>query len=142
MISDSRLESFISFNKLIIARTTNYLILILFFRIYSKKSIVKRLEISKLISFAIMKIDENANKKEMKIIKVIRITITIKIAIVKIAIKTKIVATIVNNDLFLQEYAKIANVIMKTRHTIIVTKQIINDDVASTIIREIVKTLS
>jgi hypothetical protein len=142
LISDSRLESFISFNKLIIARTTNYLILILFFRIYSKKSIVKRLEISKLISFAIMKIDENANKKEMKIIKVIRITITIKIAIVKIAIKTKIVATIVNNDLFLQEYAKIANVIMKTRHTIIVTKQIINDDVASTIIREIVKTLS
>ncbi len=48
-----------------------------------------------------MKIDENANEKEMKIIKVIRITITIKIAIVEIAIKAKVVTTIVNNDLFL-----------------------------------------
>jgi len=97
---------------------------------------------SRSISFAMMEIDENANEKEMKIIKVIRITITMEIAIVKIAMKAKIVATIVNNDLSLQEYAKIANVVMKTRHTIIVTKRVINGDVASTIIREIARTLS
>ncbi len=96
---------------------------------------------SRSTSLAIIKIDENANEEEMKIIRVIKITITIEIAIVEIAMEAKVVTTIVNNDLSLQEYAKIANVVMKTRHAIIVTKQVMDDDVASTIIREIARIL-
>ncbi len=114
------------FNKLAIAKITNYLILIQFFRIYNRRSIVRRLEINKLILFAIVKIkiSENANKKKIKINRIIKITIIIKtiilaiknlvknvknlkkkieIAIAKIAIKIKIVAIIIvnNNNLYL-----------------------------------------
>jgi len=114
------------FNKLAIIKITNYLISIQFFRIYNRRSIVKRLKINKLILFAIVKIkiNKNANKKKIKINKVIKITIIIKtiiltiknlvkniknlkieikIAIIKIAIKIKIVTTIIvnNNNLYL-----------------------------------------
>jgi len=113
------------FNKFAIAKIINYLILIQSFRIYNKRSIVKRFKTSKLILFAIIKIkiSENANKKKIKINKIIKITIIIKtiiltiknsiknvknlkkeikIAIAKIAIKIKIVTTIIvnNNDLY------------------------------------------
>ncbi len=133
------------FNKLAIAKTTNYLILIQFIRIYNKKSIVKKFRINKLILFAIIEINKNANKKKIKISKVIKITIIIrmftliiknlikiiknlkkkiKIIIAKIVIKTKIVTIIIvnNNNLRIQEYTKIANIIIKTQHTIIATK--------------------
>jgi len=133
------------FNKLTIAKITNYLISIQSFRIYNRKSIVKKLKTSKLILFAIIKISENANKKEIKINKTIIITIIIEtttlaikisiknvqnlkkkieIAIAKIAIEIKIVTTIIvnNNNLFLQKYAKIANVVIKTRYATIVTR--------------------
>jgi len=114
------------FNKLAIAKTTNYLISIQFFRIYNRKSIVRRFEISKLISFAKIKIkiSENANKKKIEINKTIKITTIIEtiilaiknlvrdvknlkkeieIAIAKIVIKIKIVTTIIvnNNNLYL-----------------------------------------
>ncbi len=48
----------------------------------------------------------------------------IKIIIAKIVIKTKIVTIIIvnNNNLRIQEYTKIANIIIKTQHTIIATK--------------------
>jgi len=145
LISDLKFELFISFNKFAIAKTTNYLISIRSFRIYNKKIIVRKFKTSKSILFAIIKISENANKKEIEINKTIIITIIIKtiilaiknlvknvqnfkkkieIAIAKIAIKIKIVTIIIvnNNDLSLQEYAKIANIVIKTRYTTIVTK--------------------
>ncbi len=96
------------------------------FKIYNKKNIIKRFEISKLISFVIIKIkvSENANKEKIEINKVIKITIIIetiiltiknlvkdvknfkkeiKIVVVKIAIKIKIITTIIvnNNNLYL-----------------------------------------
>jgi len=107
------------FNKLATIKTTNYLISIQFFKIYNKKSIVKRFETNKSISLAIIKISENANKKEIKVNKTTIITIIIKtiiltiknsirnvqnlkkeikIAIAKIAIKIKIVITIIVNN--------------------------------------------
>ncbi len=114
------------FNKLAIAKTTNYLISIQFFKIYNRRSIVKRFEINKPILFTTIKIkiNKNANKKEIKINKVIKNTIIIKtiiliiknlvkniknlkkkknIAIAKIAIKIKIITTIIinNNNLYL-----------------------------------------
>jgi len=111
------------FNKFATTKIINYLILIQFFKIYNKKNIVKRFKTNKLILFAIIKISENVNKKEIKINKTIIITIIIrtitlaikiliknvqnfkkeiKIAIAKIAIKIKIVTTIIvnNNNLF------------------------------------------
>ncbi len=113
------------FNKLAIAKITNYLILIQSFRIYNKRSIVRRFKINKLILLAIIeiKISKNANKKNILINKINKITIIIKtiilaiknlvkdikffkkkikIAIAKIAIKIKIVATIIvnNNNLY------------------------------------------
>jgi len=140
-----RSKLFISFNKLATTKTTNYLILIQSFRIYNKKNIVRKFKTSKLISLAIIKINKNANKKKIKINKTIIITIIIrtiiltiknlvkdvqnlkkeiKIAIAKIAIKIKIVTTIIvnNNNLFLQEYTRIANVVIKTQYATIVTK--------------------
>ena len=135
------------FNKLAIAKIANYLILIQFFRIYNKKNIVKKFKISKLISFAIVeiKVSKNANKKKIEINKTIKITIIIKtitlaiknsienvenfkkkieIAIAKIAIKIKIVATIIvnNNNLYLQKYAKTTNIIIKTQYATTITK--------------------
>jgi len=112
-----------------------------------------------------IKVSENANEKEIKINRVIKITIIIRtitlaiknsmknvknlkkkieIAIAKIAIKIKIIITIIvnNNNLYFQKYAKIANVTIKTQHTTIVIKQIINNNIANTIIKKIVKTLS
>jgi len=94
---------------------------------------------------AIIKISENANKKEIKVNKTIIITIIIKtiilaiknsirdmqnlkkkikIAIAKIAIKIKIVTTIIvnNNNLSLQKYTKIANVVIKTQYATTITK--------------------
>jgi len=155
----------ISFNKFATTKTTNYLISIQSFRIYNKKSIVRRFETNKLISLAIIKINKNANKKEININKTIIITIIIKtiiltiknlvrdvqdlkkeikIAITKIAIKIKIVTTIIvnNNNLFFQKYAKIANVVIKTQYATIVTKQIINNNTTSKVIKKIAKTLS
>ena len=112
-------------NKFATTKPINYLISIQSFRIYNKKSIVRRFEISKLILFAIIKIkiNKNANKKKLKINRTIKITTIIetiiltiknliknvknlkkkiKIAIAKIAIKIKIVATIIvnNNNLY------------------------------------------
>ncbi len=95
--------------------------------------------------FAIIEINKNANKKKIKINKIIKIITIIKtiiliiknlikivknlkkeieIAIAKIVIKIKIVTIIIvnNNNLFLQKYAKIANVVIKTQYTIIATK--------------------
>jgi len=113
------------FNKLAIAKIINYLILIQFFRIYNRRNIVKRFKISKLILFAIIKIkiSKNINKKKIKINKIIKIIIIIKtiilvtknlvknvknfkkkikITIAKIAIKIKIIITIIvnNNNLY------------------------------------------
>jgi len=145
LISNLRSKLSISFNKLATTKITNYLILIRFFRIYNKKSIIKRFEISKSILFAIIEINKNANKKKIKINKIIKIITIIKtiiliiknlikivknlkkeieIAIAKIVIKIKIVTIIIvnNNNLFLQKYAKIANVVIKTQYTIIATK--------------------
>ncbi len=90
------------------------------------ENIVKRFEISKLISFVTIKIkvSENANKEKIEINKVIKVTIIIetiiltiknlvkdvknfkkeiKIVVAKIAIKIKIVTTIIvnNNNLYL-----------------------------------------
>jgi len=133
------------FNKFATVKTTNYLISIQFFRIYNRKSIVRKLETSKLISLAIIKISKNANKKKIKVNKTIIITIIIEtiiltiknlvrdvqnlkkkieIAIAKIAIKIKIVTTIIvnNNNLSLQKYTRIANAVIKTQYTITVTK--------------------
>jgi len=154
------------FNKFTIAKITNYLISIQFSRIYNRRSIVKRFEISKLILFATIKtkISENANKKKIKINKIIKIIIIIEtiiltiknlikdvknlkkkieIAIAKIAIKIKIIITIIvnHNNLYFQKYAKIINVIIKTQYTTIVIKQIINSNIANIIIKKIVKTL-
>ncbi len=126
LISVLKLELFILYNKLVIAIIANYLISIQFFRIYNRKSIVKRFETKRLISLVITKINKNINKKEIKIkikIKIIKITIIKKtiiliikklvrniknlkkkteFVIAKIAIKTKIKTTIiVKNNLCL-----------------------------------------
>jgi len=145
LISNLKLKLSILFNKLATTKTTNYLTLIRFFKIYNKKNIVKKFKTNKLILLAIIKISENANKKEIKVNKTIIITIIIKtiilaiknsirdmqnlkkkikIAIAKIAIKIKIVTTIIvnNNNLSLQKYTKIANVVIKTQYATTITK--------------------
>lgn len=123
LISDLKSKLSILYNKLVTTIITNYLVLIQFSRIYSRKSIVRRLEIIKLILLVIAKIKIDENKKEIKIkikiikIKIIKRTIILtikklvrdvknleknKIVIAKIAIETKIETTIiVKNVLYL-----------------------------------------
>jgi len=75
------------YNKLIIAIIVNYLILIQFFRIYNRKSIVKRFKTKRLILLVITKINKNINKKERKI--------KIKITIIKTTIIKKTIILII-----------------------------------------------
>jgi len=77
------------FNKFATTKIANYLISIQFFRIYNRKSIVRKFEISRLILFILIKISKNTNKKEIKINRTIKIKIIIEaiILIIKNLVK-------------------------------------------------------